>query len=75
LGHDIVGGPVDIGASARARVAEPADRHEDEPRVALGQHLVTETQTIHHPGPAVLDERVRGVGQLEEHVSVRSKPG
>ena len=66
------------GRSRRGRprsvVAEAGDREHHQPRVALVQRLEPEPEPLEHPGAEVLDEHVRPVDQLQQHLACRRRP-
>ena len=66
LGDHVVGRPRRVRAGTGARVAEAADRAVHQLRVGLAQHLVAESQRLHHAGAEVLDDDVGRVDQATQ---------
>src|SRR5439155_16396520 len=66
LGDDVEGGPGGVGALTGAGIAETPDSGVDEPGVDLRQYLVSQAETLHHPGREVLRHDVGPGHQIEE---------
>src|ERR1700693_3677260 len=45
------------------------DRAHNQARVALVQHVPTQTEALHHAGPVAFDEDVRGLQEEEEQLA------
>ena len=62
LADGVVAGPLPV----RAVLAEGGDGTVDDARVHFAHHVVADAQTVHHPGPEVLDDDIRVPGQPQE---------